>query len=145
MHRDLVYIGAEATKINFELASKSPNGSGFYKYYMNLNDELEFVVFDETNESFLLIVGKCGVDGFLGKEPDESKERVFELGVEFFLKFKLDGIKPSDFSKQELESSNWYFNSLAHVEAKKIIESVIENTMLKGTVIPADPREYRAE
>lgn len=144
MHRNLIFIGSEATDIHFELLNKRPTGNGFYKYNLRLEDEVEFAGVSDSDDEFMLIYAKCGVDGFLGKESDEDPERVFSVSVRMFLRFKLDGIKQEQFTEKEMQNSNWYFNNLAHLEGKKIVESILDNTMLKGTVIPADPKGYRS-
>jgi len=141
MVRDLIYVGYDVTNMNFNLINKNPTGKGFYRYKLELDDNVQLQEAEETKEQFLVFSAKNSVTGFMADEHgEETTDEVFRLTAEFEMKFRIHRTTPA--KPDEIKECSWYFENIAHMEGKRIIDSLASHTLMRGASVPGDKREY---
>lgn len=133
--KNLFYKGHNLTSVDFDIYSER-EGKGYFNYSNQINNDV--VVVEDLSHSDSEPLKRdiqIEVTSLLEGFEQESEVKIFSLKLKFTAIFCLYG---DDVLEESIAQDNeWFFLNFVAQSAKQMIESILENTFLKGIPIPA--------
>ncbi|MDN3488745.1 hypothetical protein [Pseudoalteromonas sp. APC 3694] len=131
--KNLFYKGHNLTSVDFDMFSDH-EGKGYYNYSNEIDNDV-IVIEDESDKENLKRDIQIEVNSVLEGFEQDTDVKIFSLKLKFTAVFCLYG---DDILEETIGQDNeWFFLNFVAQSSKKIIESILEDTPLRGIPIPA--------
>lgn len=129
---EIYFLGHQLKGTSFS-TYREPSGSGYYNYsnqFVESGIDIYKETVDGEDRRYLKINAESSVEGF----ESETHEIVFELDIEYQIKFRIDSI--SDFGLKDIKENDWFFLNFLASSSREIIESILSHSAMRSIPIP---------
>ncbi|MDI3246833.1 hypothetical protein [Pseudoalteromonas agarivorans] len=131
--KNLFYKGHNLTSVDFDIYSDR-EGKGYYNYSNEINNDV-MVIEDLSHSESLKRDIQIEVTSLLEGFEQETEVKLFSLKLNFTAVFCLYG--DDELEETIAQDNEWFFLNFVAQSAKRTIESILEDTSLRGIPIPA--------